>query len=154
MLFGEHSTVGPESYATSLGGSPCSAGAFADHLAFVLGECRHDMEDEPGGVRHVHGQEVGLGFHEHQYEGHASCQAIQFGDQQRCLLALTEGKGFLQLRPVVFAAVFDLDKPSDQIGGPADEELPDGFLLGLKAVAGGNPVAIRSGLLSGPGLSI
>ena len=131
------SAVRAQPDTTGLGGCQGGFRSFPDHIAFMLSEGRHDVQHEPGGVRHVHGQEIGLRLHRSGDERHAAGKPVELGDQQRRrLLALAGGKGVLEFGPVAFATALDLDVFGDHVGGPSGQILVNGFLLRFQSEAG------------------
>ncbi len=136
MSLGESCAVDAEPNTARLGGCECSARSFANHLPLVFGEGGHDVENETGCVRHVHGDEVRLGLHECRYERHASGQAVELGDEQCRLLAQTGVKRSTEFRPVALAAALDLDEFRDDGSGSTGKELADGSALRIQTEAG------------------
>jgi hypothetical protein len=133
MPTSQHRPIRAQSNASGLSGGQRSACAFADHLAFVLGERRHNVQDEPGSVRHIDGKKVRPGFHQRRYERHAAGKPIELRDEQGRFLALAGVKGFAQLGAVVLAAALDFYELGDDARGSARKELAYRFALSVEA---------------------
>lgn len=136
MAGGKDGSIRTEPNASRFRGSQSRARAVTDHFALVFGKGRHDVQNEAGGVRHVHREKIGFRLHQRRDERDRPRKSVELGDEQDCLLALTRRQCVAQLWPVALAARFNLDELSDHVGGPANQKLPDGFLLGFETETG------------------
>lgn len=132
MQSSQHSSIGPQPDASSLGSSERRFSSLANDLAFVLGDGRHNMQHEAASMRHVHGDKIHVPIHETRYKRHGARQSVQLGDQQRRSGSLANREGFEQLRPIVLAAALDLHELHDDGGQTGDEELADSIALGFE----------------------
>jgi hypothetical protein len=133
--------------ATGLCGCEGGLGPLRNHLAFVLGEGGHDVQNQPAGMGHIDGHKIRRALHQVGDEGDVAGETIQFGDQQGRLVPAARLQGERELRSVVLGAGLDLDELGDDLSPGAlakgdatgcsarGEELIDRFALRVEAKA-------------------
>ena len=133
--------------AACLGGVQGGLGALADHLARVLGHGGEDVDGEPVGLRHVHGDKFHAGLHQPADKMDVARQPVELGDQQRGFMFPAGIERGGELWAVVLPAALDLGKALDYEFPVAAQGDTDGLLLGFQskaaaALAGGRDAKI------------
>lgn len=126
-----------ELYPARLGLGQGNAGALGNHLALMLGDGGEDVQGQPVGTRHVHGDELDPALHQACDEGDVAGQPVELGDDQRGALPLAGGDGGMEFRPVVLPAALDLGEFGEDVATPS-RKISDGAALGLQSEAAGS----------------
>ena len=124
------------------------AGALGNHLALVLRHSGEDVQGQPVGARHVHGDEFNTAFHEIGDEGDVAGQPVELGDDQRGALPLTGGNGRVEFGPVGFPPTLDLGELGEDVTAPG-RKVGNDAALGVEAKAAGS-LAVGGNAVIGP----
>jgi hypothetical protein len=77
----------------------CGFRALRDHLCFVLGDGRQNVNREAVGLREIDGVKLHPGLHQVRYERHVPGKPIKLRDDQGGAVKAAELEGFGELRP-------------------------------------------------------
>jgi hypothetical protein len=107
-------------------------GALGNHLAFMLGHCREDVNCEPVRAQHIHGDRFNIAVHQAGNEMDVAGEPVKLGDDQRgaALPSLCEGRK--ELRPVILAPALHFHERGGQLA-LACHEACNGFALCIHA---------------------
>jgi len=129
MLDGDARAIEAKVDATDHGSGESGLCALANHLAFVFGESRHDVQDEARDMGNIDGDRIRGPFHQIGNERYIARGAIQFCDQKSRLVLAADNQNLSESGPVVLAAALDLDKLGNDGAATADQVARDSFAL-------------------------